>query len=136
MATTETIQYNVYIVYFTQPSGPDHEGIALVPAQLEGQGGGRFYHVKGIVGIGMDYECRPGYNFGRSRSFKNKVYQFQMPKSYLSNFEHIASTRPPPYDPRALTESEPNPPVRDCAAWVAEVLEEVRALLQSGSLSA
>ncbi|EDU41640.1 predicted protein [Pyrenophora tritici-repentis Pt-1C-BFP] len=38
--------------------------------------------------------------------------------------------------PRALTESEPNPPVRDCAAWVAEVLEEVRTLLRSGGLAA
>lgn len=136
MTSTETVWYNVYIVYFTQPSGPAHEGIALVPAQLEGQAGGRFYHVKGTVGMGMDYECRPGYNFGRSRSFKDKVYQFQLPKSYLPNFEHIASTRPPPYDPRALTESEPNPPVRDCAAWVAEVLEEVRTLLRSGGLAA
>ncbi|KAI1522387.1 hypothetical protein PtrSN001C_011865, partial [Pyrenophora tritici-repentis] len=57
-------------------SGPAHEGIALVPAQLEGQAGGQFYHVKGTVGMGMDYECRSGYNFGRSRSFKDKVYQF------------------------------------------------------------
>ncbi|KAF2633481.1 hypothetical protein BU25DRAFT_7346 [Macroventuria anomochaeta] len=136
MASTETVWYNVYIVYFTQPSGPAHEGIALVPAQLEGQAGGRFYHVKGTVGMGMDYECRPGYNFGRSRSFKEKVYQFQLPKSYLLDFESIASTRPPPYDPRALTESEPDPPVRDCAAWVAEVLGEVRTLLRRSGLAA
>ncbi|KAH7112541.1 hypothetical protein B0J11DRAFT_554173 [Dendryphion nanum] len=46
------------------------------------------------------------------------------------------NTRPPPSDPRALTESEPDPPVRDCAAWVAEVLEELRALLLSGGLAA
>jgi hypothetical protein len=82
--------------------------------------------------MGMDYECRPSYNFGRSRTFQNKVYQFQLPKSYLPEFEHIASTRPAPYDPRALTEREPDPPVRDCAAWVAEVLEEVRAMLRNG----
>jgi hypothetical protein len=136
MASTETVWYNVYIVYFSQPSGPPHEGIALVPAQLEGQEGSRFHHVKGTVGMGTDYECRPGYNFGRSRSFKTKVYQFQLPKSYLQNFEHIASTRPAPYDPRAPTESQPDPPVRDFAAWVAEVLEEVRAILRSGGLAA
>ena len=35
--------------------------IALVPAQLPNQAAGRFYHVQGIVGMGMDYECRPGY---------------------------------------------------------------------------
>jgi hypothetical protein len=84
--------------------------------------------------MGMDYECRPTYNFGLSRTFQNKVYQFQLPKSYLPNFEHIASTRSPPYDPRALTERRPDPPVRDCGAWVAEVLEEVRAMLRNEGL--
>jgi hypothetical protein len=59
-----------------------------------------------------------------------------MPRSWLPNFEQIARTRPPPYDPRALTEREPNPPVRDCTAWVAEVLAETRALLQNGGLAA
>lgn len=76
----ETIWYNVYIVYFAQASGPLHEGIALVPAQLPNQTAGRFYHVKGNVGIGMDYECRPGYQFGASRSYEKSTYQFQMPK--------------------------------------------------------
>jgi hypothetical protein len=65
--------------------------------------------------------------------FKTKS-QFQLPKSYLPNFEHIASTRSPPYDPRALTERRPDPPVRDCGAWVAEVLEEVRAMLRNEGL--
>jgi hypothetical protein len=127
MASTETEWYNVYIVYFSQPRGASHEGIVLVPSTLEGQSGGRFYHVQGTVGMGMDYDCRPKYDFGRSRTFKSKAYQFQLAKSYLPNFEHIASTRPPPYDPRALTESQPDPPVRDCADWVAEVLQEVRS---------
>ncbi|KAF2433943.1 hypothetical protein EJ08DRAFT_582665, partial [Tothia fuscella] len=123
-------------VYFTQPRGPPHEAIALVPAQLTDQDGGRFYHVKGAVSMGMEYECRPGYKFGLSKSYKDKVYQFQLPKSYVPNFEQIASTRPPPYDPRALTESVPGPPVRDCATWVAEVLEEIRALLRYDGLAA
>ncbi|KAF1921187.1 hypothetical protein BDU57DRAFT_435619 [Ampelomyces quisqualis] len=57
-------------------------------------------------------------------------------KPYLPNFEHIVSTRPPPHDPRTLTESDPDFPVRDCAAWVAEVLEEIRALLRRGGLAA
>ncbi|OCK78720.1 hypothetical protein K432DRAFT_301420, partial [Lepidopterella palustris CBS 459.81] len=128
--------YNVYIVYFSQATGPDHEGIALVPAQLQGQAGGRFYHVKGTVGLGMDYECRPGYNFGQSRTLRDKADQFQLPRSYLPHFENIASTRPPPHDPRALTQANPNPPVRDCADWVAEVLDAIRILLRSKSLNA
>ena len=89
--------------------------IALVPAQLPNQAAGRFYHVQGIVGMGMDYECRPGYQFDASRSYEKSTYQFQMPESYLANFEHIAKNTPPPYDPRALTERDPNPPIRDCA---------------------
>jgi hypothetical protein len=48
--------YNVYIVYFSQPLGPAHQAIALVPAHLKAQTAGRFYHVKGNVGLGMDYD--------------------------------------------------------------------------------
>lgn len=39
-----------------QSRGPDHEGIALVPAQNQDQTAGRFYHVKGDLGMGMTYE--------------------------------------------------------------------------------
>lgn len=52
--SAETTTYNVYRVAFTQRRGPGHEGIALVPAQNEDQGAGRFYHVTGDVGMGMD----------------------------------------------------------------------------------
>jgi len=41
--------------------------------------------------------------------------KFKRHKLYLPNFEHAASNRPPPYDPRALTESNCSPPIRDCA---------------------
>lgn len=83
----------------------------------------------------MDYECRLDYNFLDTRMFKKQTYQFQMPKSYLPDFEHIATTRPPPYDPRALTERKPDAPVRDCATWVSEVLEEVRVVLKNGGIA-
>lgn len=83
----------------------------------------------------MDNHCIPGYNFGSSRSYEKQVFQFQLPKAYLPNFERIASTQTPPYDPRALTESDPDPPVRDCAAWVAEVLEKIRVVLQSAGVA-
>ncbi|ELR06486.1 hypothetical protein VC83_06147 [Pseudogymnoascus destructans] len=131
-----TVHYNVYIIYFNQATGPSHEGIALVPSQFPNQTAGRFYHVKGTVGMGMDYECRPGYNFGASRSYQKSSYQFQIPKSRLADFERIAQSRPPPHDPRALTERNPNPPVRDCAEWVVEVLNETKTALQGSSTNA
>ncbi|EKV17380.1 hypothetical protein PDIG_15040 [Penicillium digitatum PHI26] len=31
---TDTTAYNVYRVYFKQSDKPDHQGIALVPAQI------------------------------------------------------------------------------------------------------
>jgi hypothetical protein len=132
----QNIQYNVYRVFLAQRSGPDYEAIALVPAHLIKQTAGRFYHVKGSVGMGMDYEDRPGYNFGDTRSYRGSTFLFQMPKRYLQNFESIANNRPPPYDPHALTESNPNPPVRDCSAWVNEVIEETRTFLRSNGIDA
>ncbi|OJD15261.1 hypothetical protein AJ78_04483 [Emergomyces pasteurianus Ep9510] len=124
--STETITYNVYRVSFSQARGPDHEGIALVPAQNSDQGAGRFYHVKGDVGMGMTYEKLPGYRFSASKSYKNSILQFQLPKTQLDRFESIAQKHPPPHDPRTLTEANPNPPVRNCSNWVHDVLAEAR----------
>ncbi|RMZ71477.1 hypothetical protein GMOD_00006594 [Pyrenophora seminiperda CCB06] len=59
MPAPDTKTYNVYIVTFKNRQGPDHEGIALVPAQLEKQDAGRYYHVKGNVGMGMTYGLVP-----------------------------------------------------------------------------
>ncbi|KAI3054862.1 hypothetical protein CBS147353_11398 [Aspergillus niger] len=126
--TSETTIYNVYRVVFSQSRGPDHEGIALVPAQNANQGAGRFYHVKGDVGVGMDYDMRPGYRFGESKSYKSSTLQFQLPKTQLAHFEEITQKCPPPYDPRVLTESSPDPPVRNCSNWVDDVLTEAKTL--------
>lgn len=71
-----TTTYNVYRVYFSQTTGPDHVAIALVPEQFEDQGRGRFYHVKGSVGMGIDYDARPAYNFAVSKSYDRKEYIF------------------------------------------------------------
>lgn len=122
----ETTIYNVYRVYFTQAAGPDHQGIALVPAQNACQTAGRFYHVKGVVGLGMDYERQPGCRFGDRDDFKEARFQFQIARDMLGRFEEVADGVELPFDPRALTESSPDPPVRDCSSWVDEVLTEVR----------
>ncbi|OBT54194.1 hypothetical protein VE04_06510 [Pseudogymnoascus sp. 24MN13] len=121
----QTILYNVYRIYITQGTGPLHQGIALVPAQLPSQTAGRFYHVTGTVGLGMDYQCRPAEKFGLNPAFKSAVLMFQMPKSLLAEFEAIVSSVPPPHDPRVLTERNPEPPARDCGARVTEVLDRV-----------
>lgn len=55
---------------------------------------------------------------------------FQMPKSLLAEFEAIASSVPPPHDPRVLLERNPEPPARDCGTWVREVLDGTRTLLR------
>jgi hypothetical protein len=127
--STETTIYNVYRVSFSQVRGPDHEGIALVPMQNEDQGAGRFYHVKGDVGIGMTYEKRPGYRFTMTKSYKSSTLQFQLSKTHLDHFEVIAEKHPPPHDPRTLTEASPNPPARDCSNWVDDVLAETMVTL-------
>jgi hypothetical protein len=126
--------YNVYRVYFKQPSGRSHEGIALVPSELPNQGVGRFYHVKGLVCRGMEYEVRGSYEFGVSHSFQKSIYQFQMPVSYLPAFERVASSRPPPHDPLGVNGKILHPPRRDCAAWVTEVFDELRELLKDDGL--
>lgn len=126
--SVETITYNVYRVVFSQRRGPDHEGIALVPAQNENQGAGRFYHVTGDVGVGMDYESRPAYRFSASKSYKSSTLQFQLPKTQLARFEEILQEHPPPYDPRVLTEANPDPPARNCSNWVDDVLAEAKIL--------
>lgn len=122
----ETTIYNVYRVYFTQAARPDHQGIALVPAQNACQTAGRFYHVKGVVGLGMDYERQPGCRFGDRDDFKEARFQFKIARDMLGRFEEVAGGVEPPFDPRALTESSPDPPVRDCSSWVDDVLTEVR----------
>jgi hypothetical protein len=127
--STETTTYNVYRVSFSQARGPNHEGIALVPAQNPDQGAGRFYHVTGDVGMGMSYEKRPGYRFSASRSYKGAVLQFQLSKANLERFEALAANHPPPHDPRTLTESSPNPPARNCSNWVDDVLADTKATL-------
>ncbi|KAF2468144.1 uncharacterized protein BDR25DRAFT_58050 [Lindgomyces ingoldianus] len=123
-----TTTYNVYKVYFSQASGPSHVGIALVPAQLIDQGRGRFYHVKGNVGMGMDYESRPAYNFARSKSYEKSECVCQLPKSNLEKFEEIAASQPPPHDERVFFEKNPDPPAPDCATWVDEVMAQVQQL--------
>lgn len=125
----ETTTYNVYRITFTQQNAPEHAAIALVPAQNNDQGAGRFYHVTGDVGVGMEYDPRPGYHFSKTKSFKDQVLQFQLPKSKLKQFEEIAARHQPPHDPRALLERNPDPPVRDCSNWVEDVLSDVKTTL-------
>jgi hypothetical protein len=120
-----TTTYNVYRVYFSQANGPDHVAIALVPEQLQNQGAGRFYHVTGNVGLGMNYDARPAYSFAGSKSFKSQEYLFQLPKSKLSEFESITSAVTPPHDERVLMAKDPadlDPAAPDCTTWVDEVV--------------
>lgn len=124
-----TTTYNVYRVSFSQSSGTDHEAIALVPAENKDQGAGRFYHVTGSVGLGMNYDPKPAHRFNTIKEYKGSTLLFQLPRALLARFEEIARKCPPPHDPRALTESKPDPPVRDCSDWVDEVLHGVRALI-------
>lgn len=123
---TETTTYNVYRVYFRQSDKPDHQGIALVPAQNEDQGRGRFYHVTGDLGLGMDYDPRPGYNFRGTKSYKSSAMQFQISKGKLPAFEAIAAKQKVPHDPRVLTDKNPSPPPRNCSDWVDDVLKEAK----------
>jgi len=126
-----TTTYNIYRISFTQLIGQDHVGIALVPAQFVDQGKGRFYHVKGNVGMGMEYEARPAYDFAGDKAFKRKEYCFQVLKSLLAEFESIASATTPPHDVRVLFERRPeslDPPAPDCTTWVDEVLKLAQKL--------
>ncbi|KAL4789135.1 hypothetical protein BDV19DRAFT_383352 [Aspergillus venezuelensis] len=110
--SSETTTYNVYLV------------------TTKTQGIGRFYHVIGSVGMGMDYDSRPSYRFRATRTFKSSVLQFQMPKAQLARFEEFASALPPPHDPRLLTESNPDPPAPDCTTWISDVLAEAKRLAE------
>ncbi|OBT74295.1 hypothetical protein VF21_07380 [Pseudogymnoascus sp. 05NY08] len=78
----------------------------------------------------MEYQCRPAEKFGLNPAFKSAVLMFQMPKSVLEEFDAIASSVAPPHDPRVLMERNPEPPARDCGAWVTEVLDRVETLLR------
>lgn len=123
---TETTTYNVYRVYLRQIDRPDHQGIALVPTQMVDQGRGRYYHVTGDLGLGMDYDPRPAYNFRGTKGYKSSVLQFQLPKEKLSEFEGIAAKQKVPHDARVLTDKNPSPPPRTCADWVEDVLKEAK----------
>lgn len=124
--TTETTAYNVYRVYFKQLNRPDHQGIALVPAEMEPQESGRFYHVTGDLGLGMDYDRRLKYNFRATRTYKSSELQFQITKEKLAEFEEIAAKQEVPHDPRVLMENNPSPPPRNCGNWVDDVLKEAK----------
>lgn len=124
--TTEMTTYNVYRVYFKQLNRPDHQGIALVPTEVENQGRGRFYHVIGDLGLGMDYNRRLDYDFVGTKSYKSSEVQFQISKEKLSEFEEIAAKQEVPHDPRVLMENNPSPPPRNCGNWVDDVLKEAK----------
>ncbi|BCR83762.1 uncharacterized protein ACHE_11164A [Aspergillus chevalieri] len=124
-----TTTYNVYRVFFSQSSSIDHEAIALVPAENKDQGAGRFYHVTGTVGLGMDYDSKPAYRFDKISEYKGAAFLFRLPRAQLARFEDIARSCPPPHDVRALMEANPNPPVRNCVNWIDEVLAGARKLV-------
>ncbi|KAK6526507.1 hypothetical protein TWF694_005090 [Orbilia ellipsospora] len=127
--------YNVYRVSITQldGAGPDHVAITLVPTEIDAQDRGRWYHVTGNAGMGMEYECRPGFNFGADKAYKGKEFHFSFPKSKLAAFEEISRSVPPPHDTRVLMVTNTNaldPPAPDCATWVKEVLDIAKRQLQ------
>lgn len=124
-----TTTYNVYRVFFSQSLGTDHEAIALVPQENKDQGAGRFYHVTGTVGLGMDYDSKPAHRFDKIPEYKGAAFLFRLPRAQLARFEEIARNCPPPHDPRALTEVKPDPPVRDCSSWIDEILAAARKLV-------
>lgn len=123
-----TTIYNVYRIFFSQTSGIYHEAITLVPEENKDQGAGRFYHVTGTVGLGMDYESKPAYRFDKIPEYKDAAFLFRLPRAQLARFEDIARNCPPPHDQRALTEVKPDPPVRNCSNWIDEVLAAARNL--------
>nr|POE61856.1 hypothetical protein CFP56_73160 [Quercus suber] len=125
-----TTHYNVYRVQFLQRQGPNHEGLALVPAHLDYQEAGRFYHVWGDVGMGMDYQLRPSYNFGRSSTYQGVQYLFKISLASLSSWEEICSSTPAPHDSRVLMETSPDPPAPDCTSWVEEVVRKAASLAE------
>jgi hypothetical protein len=81
--------------------------------------------------MGMDYETRPRYDFGKSRTYSSKEYVFQLPAEKLQSFEAISSAESPPHDERVMMTSNPaslDPPAPDCTTWVDEVLTKVQNL--------
>ncbi|KAL2012160.1 hypothetical protein VTN00DRAFT_4878 [Thermoascus crustaceus] len=88
--------------------------------------------VKGAVGMGMDYERKKAHRFAEVEGYKVAVLQFQIRREDLERFEEIAERCPPPHDPRVLftktmeERGKLDPPVRDCARWMNEVLEVAR----------
>jgi hypothetical protein len=128
----EATHYNVYRIVSSQSHGPDHVGLALVPAQMPNQDGGRFYHVIGNVGMGMEYQKCGRFDFSREPTYKSKSYLFKIKKESLQDWERICEGKPAPFDPRVLTERNIIPPPPDCASWVNEVAREAMALAVEG----
>jgi hypothetical protein len=126
--SSDTTHYNVYRVLSSQTHGPDHEGLALVPAQMPEQNAGRFYHVIGSVSMGMDYQKRGRFDFSREESYKTKSFLFTIKKESLQDWEQICESKPAPHDPRVLTERNSNPPPPNCASWVDDVIKDAKAL--------
>ncbi|KAF8852012.1 hypothetical protein BDZ45DRAFT_765138, partial [Acephala macrosclerotiorum] len=101
------------------------------PRSIRGPRKGRFYHVKGAVSMGMDYETRPRYDFGKLRTYSSKEYVFQLPAEKLQSFEATSSAQKPPHDERVMMTSNPaslNPPALDRTTWVDEVLTKAKNL--------
>jgi hypothetical protein len=129
---SETTHYNVYRIVSSQSHGPDHVGLALVPAQMPDQGGGRSYHVIGNVGMGMEYQKRGRFDFSREPTYKSKSYLFTIKKESLQDWERICDGQPAPFDPRVLTERNIDPPPPDCVSWVNDITQEAIALAVEG----
>jgi hypothetical protein len=130
--SSETTHYNVYRIIASQSHGPDHVGLALVPAQMPDQNAGRFYHVIGNVGMGMEYQKRGRFDFSREPTYKSKFYLFKIKRESLQDWERICKGTQAPFDPRVLTERNIVPPPPDCASWVDEVTQEAMALAVEG----
>lgn len=98
------------------------------------QKAGRFYHVKGVVGLSMDHESQPGCALGDIEGFKDPILQFRIPRSMFGHFKHIAAGQPPPHAPRALMDAKPDPPVENCSHWVDDVLRGAKDMMLPMSL--
>lgn len=122
-------KWNVYRARYSQRVGtPDHEFIVLVKADSADSGRGTKLHVKGDVGLGMDYEYRPNYPYAADKSYKGRTLVGTLLDSKVASFEQIAQSIKPPHDPEVMFGKKP--PFEDCSTWINSLLHQARNLIR------
>ena len=105
----------------------NHVGIFV---ETESDGSGRIYHVVGNILMGMNYEKKRAKQPDLSETFivGSKKLIGQVGISKMDQFEAICQAIPPPGAQLKLNGEpiDPSIPIRRCAEWVEEVLEQLR----------